>query len=72
VAVALYEYAAAEENELTFAEGERITHIEAASDDWWTGRNTRGEVGLFPGTQFCIVAMSTWLTLLTANYVELQ
>jgi hypothetical protein len=42
-------YAAAEENEVSFAEGERIIQIEATSDDWWTGTNSAGHVGLFPG-----------------------
>ena len=42
-------YDAAEGNEISFVEGELITHIEAPSDDWWSGRNSRGEVGLFPG-----------------------
>jgi hypothetical protein len=45
----LHSYEAAEENEVSFVEGELITNIEAPSDDWWSGRNPRGEVGLFPG-----------------------
>jgi hypothetical protein len=29
-------------------EGDRITEIEAASDDWWQGKDQHGNVGLFP------------------------
>ncbi|CDZ97972.1 Drebrins and related actin binding proteins [Phaffia rhodozyma] len=48
VAVALYDYDAAEENEITFKEGDRITHIDAVSDDWWSGTAPDGTEGLFP------------------------
>lgn len=44
----LQSYAAAEDNELSFREGERITAIEEASDDWWSGTGETGEEGLFP------------------------
>ena len=43
-------YDAAEDNELTFREGDRIVEIEAASDEWWQGKDKHGNVGLFPGT----------------------
>jgi hypothetical protein len=45
----LYSYDAAEDNEITFREGDVITEIEPASEDWWQGKNSVGEVGLFPG-----------------------
>ena len=44
-----YSYDAAEDNELTFREGDKIVEIEAASDDWWQGKDAAGNVGLFPG-----------------------
>ncbi|KAJ2397658.1 actin binding protein [Coemansia sp. RSA 2603] len=47
-AIAVYEYEAAEEGELSFSEGERITHIEFPSSEWWEGVNEKGEYGLFP------------------------
>ncbi|KAK0202310.1 SH3 domain-containing protein [Desarmillaria ectypa] len=47
-AIALYDYDAAEDNELTFKEGDRITEIEPASEDWWNGKGPGGEMGLFP------------------------
>ncbi|KAJ2848854.1 actin binding protein, partial [Coemansia erecta] len=47
-ATAVFDYEAAEEGELSFGEGERITHVEFPSEDWWGGINERGEYGLFP------------------------
>ena len=44
-----YSYDAGEDNEISFKEGDRITHIEAASEDWWQGTDPHGNVGLFPG-----------------------
>ncbi|KAI9681186.1 MAG: hypothetical protein M1817_002468 [Caeruleum heppii] len=46
-AVALYDYEAAEDNELSFAEGSKITGLEFPDDDWWFGHQG-GKEGLFP------------------------
>ncbi|ELU11497.1 hypothetical protein CAPTEDRAFT_50443, partial [Capitella teleta] len=46
-AVALYDYQAADDDELTFDPGELITNIEFIDPDWWKGQ-CRGAVGLFP------------------------
>ncbi|KAL4961915.1 putative actin binding protein [Aspergillus stella-maris] len=46
-AKALYDYEAAEDNELTFPEGAEITNIEFPDDDWWLG-DYHGKTGLFP------------------------
>ncbi|KAG0269366.1 hypothetical protein BGZ95_002101 [Linnemannia exigua] len=46
-AVALYDYAAGEPNELSFNEGDVITDIEFVTDDWWSGASN-GASGLFP------------------------
>ncbi|KAJ1730154.1 actin binding protein, partial [Coemansia biformis] len=55
-AIALFEYEATEDGELSFNEGDQIAHIELVSSDWWEGVNTTtGMQGLFP-----------------ANHVELQ
>ena len=55
-------YEAAEENEVSFLEGERIVEIEAVSDDWWQGKTADGRVGLFPGMFL--------LTLATGSFAE--
>ena len=66
-------YDRAEENELSFREGDRITEIEAASEDWWQGKDKDGNIGLFPGQCFT----SSFRELMihdhrAANYVEVQ
>ena len=54
-AIALYDYVAAEDNELTFATDEVITEIEFVSDDWWSG-SCRGIIGLFPSNYVTLTA----------------
>ncbi|KAL3456663.1 hypothetical protein BJX64DRAFT_270213 [Aspergillus heterothallicus] len=46
-AKALYDYEAAEDNELSFPDGAEITNIDFPDDDWWYGEY-RGKTGLFP------------------------
>ncbi|KAK4635275.1 Drebrin-like protein [Fulvia fulva] len=46
-ATAEYDYDAAEENELSFPDGAKITNIEFPDDDWWQGE-FNGRIGLFP------------------------
>ncbi|KAL8842712.1 MAG: hypothetical protein Q9170_000368 [Blastenia crenularia] len=46
-AVALYDYDAAEDNELSFPENAKITGIEFPDNDWWSGEYA-GKQGLFP------------------------
>jgi len=46
-ATALYDYEAAEDNELSFPEGATITGVEFPDDDWWLG-SFNGQSGLFP------------------------
>ncbi|KAF2270420.1 hypothetical protein CC78DRAFT_506958 [Lojkania enalia] len=46
-ATALYDYEAAEDNELSFPEGGKITGVEFPDEDWWLG-SYNGQSGLFP------------------------
>ncbi|KAJ4345441.1 actin binding protein [Didymosphaeria variabile] len=46
-ATALYDYEAAEENELSFPEDATVTNIEFPDEDWWLG-SYGGKSGLFP------------------------
>jgi amphiphysin len=50
VAVALYDYIAQAEGDLTFAAGDRIEVLQRTdeSNDWWTG-SLNGRQGVFPG-----------------------
>jgi len=41
-------YDAAEDNELSFKEGDKITEIDKVDADWWQGK-ANGATGLFPG-----------------------
>lgn len=48
IAIAEYDYEASEDNELTFAEGQRIINIQFVDEDWWLGETEGGDKGLFP------------------------
>lgn len=40
-------YEAAEDNELSFNQGDKITEIDKVDQDWWQG-TANGATGLFP------------------------
>lgn len=73
-----HSYEAAEDNEISFNEGDKITEIEPASEDWWQGMNPSGNIGLFPGKSlfflcslFGMEADACGYSFL-ANYVEVE
>ncbi|KAI9894229.1 MAG: hypothetical protein M1814_004083 [Vezdaea aestivalis] len=48
-ATAIYDYEAAEDNELSFPEGATITGVEFPDEDWWSG-TYKGKEALFPAS----------------------
>ncbi|KAI1386862.1 uncharacterized protein F4822DRAFT_328432 [Hypoxylon trugodes] len=46
-ATAQFDYEAAEDNELSFPEGAKVTNLEFPDEDWWFG-HYNGDSGLFP------------------------
>lgn len=60
---AVYDFAASEDNELSFAEGEVITQIDQIDADWWSGYGANGQQGLFPSNCECATPaiMTDWL-----------
>src|SRR5947208_2892723 len=53
-AIALYDYSASEENEISFSDGDIITDIDFVSNEWWQGKAPDGAVGLFPGKKYML------------------
>ncbi|XP_012559945.2 drebrin-like protein B isoform X1 [Hydra vulgaris] len=47
-AIALYDYQAVDETEISFDPNDIITHIEVIDEGWWRGMNPSGHYGLFP------------------------
>lgn len=43
----LISYDAAEDNELSFKEGDKITNVDKVDENWWQGV-CNGQEGLFP------------------------
>lgn len=47
-AIVLYDYDAQDANELSLRENEIIDDIDEIDEGWWTGKNSRSVVGMFP------------------------
>eukprot|EP00094_Tigriopus_californicus_P001345 TCALIF_01303-PA protein Name:"Similar to Cttn Src substrate cortactin (Mus musculus)" AED:0.24 eAED:0.26 QI:0/-1/0/1/-1/1/1/0/228 len=47
-AIALYDYEASDETEISFDPNDVITNIEKIDPGWWQGCDSRGQFGLFP------------------------
>jgi vacuolar protein-sorting-associated protein 4 len=54
-AIAKFDYNRSEDNEIDLVEGQPITEIEQVDNDWWMGRNGKGEIGLFPSNYVKLV-----------------
>lgn len=70
-AIAIYDYEATEENEISFPEGATITDIQFPDDDWWAGVYN-GHEGLFVSTTSLYWLVWQLMRYQPANYVELQ
>lgn len=49
-AVALYDFAAQGDDEMSVAEGEALWIVERDGDEWWKCRNAKGEEGVVPAS----------------------
>lgn len=49
-----YDYSKAGNDEIDLREGECISNIEKSDDGWWTGTNSNGGRGFFPGNYVTI------------------
>jgi hypothetical protein len=54
-AVALYDYQKDEDNEIDLREGENISNVTDLGEGWYSGTNSLGYTGLFPGNYVQLV-----------------
>jgi hypothetical protein len=60
--VALYDYDAQQDGDLSFRKDDRIEIVErtASTEDWWTGK-LNGRQGVFPGKlSLCVAIFPSW------------
>lgn len=62
-AVALYDFTADGDDELSVHEGEPLWVIERDSEDWWKVRNSRGEEGVVPASYIEVISPSPRATM---------
>ena len=58
-AMALYDYQAADDTEISFDPGQVITHIDQIDPGWWQGLGPDGNYGLFPANYVEVIDPST-------------
>ncbi|KAI9024004.1 hypothetical protein DFJ74DRAFT_605593 [Hyaloraphidium curvatum] len=72
-AKAIYDYEKAEDNEISFADGELITSIEKVDEGWWKGKNAAGEASeraIAVAWKVTYVFTSVQIGLFPSTYVE--
>lgn len=50
VAKALYDFEKHKDEDLEFVEDEEIIVLRMVSDEWWEGKNLKGDIGIFPAS----------------------
>ena len=58
-AMALYDYQAADDTEISFDPGQVITHIDQIDPGWWQGLGPDGNYGLFPANYVEVIDPSS-------------
>lgn len=58
-AVALYDYQKDEDNEIDLREGENISNVIDVGEGWYSGTNSSGNSGLFPGNYVQLTTSGT-------------
>ena len=54
----LYDYDAADDNELTLREGDVLTNVDQVDEGWWSATDAQGNVGLFPANYVELIEAS--------------
>lgn len=57
-AIAMYDYAAEVDNEISLTEGQTIKNIDTSDPDWWSGTLPDGSTGLFPASYVRLLSNS--------------
>lgn len=71
MAIALYDFNADGEDELTVKEGEKLTILERDGEEWWKCRNTKGLEGVVPAS-YLEVRVDQLYSVLVLNNLRLQ
>lgn len=66
--MALYDFQAQGEDELSVGEGDKLWVLEKDGDEWWKCRNAEGHEGVVPASY---IEVSSWFTQPLLNYYRL-